>query len=59
VLLPVRLLFSAGELGDRADEFIVPALIVFAVWAVLWRLSVWYQRTRPPKSTGRGWFRRS
>lgn len=54
VLLPIRLLFAAGDVADRLDDLAWPALLVFAVWLVLWRASVAYERRkqaggRPPR----------
>ena len=59
ILLPIRLLFSAGEVSDRIDTFIWPALAIFVVWLILSRLSVEYQKRKPPpapKPRKRGFF---
>ena len=56
VILPVRLLFASGDLGDRADELAPIVLGVLVVWAALWRFSVWYahrKRLRHPVPPGR------
>lgn len=51
VLLPLRLLFSAGSLGDRLDDLLVPALAVFVAWVVLWQASLAYERRKKRRTT--------
>ncbi len=46
VVLPIRLLFSAGEVVDRLDEAVWPLLAVVAVWLVLRQLSLEYERRK-------------
>jgi asparagine N-glycosylation enzyme membrane subunit Stt3 len=61
ILLPIRLAFSAGEVADRLDTFVWPALAIFVVWLILTRLSVEYQKRKPPpapKRPARGLFGR-
>ena len=54
VLLPIRLLFSA-DLAERMDDIVWPALIVFVIWLIASRLSIEYQKRRPPPTPrGRG-----
>lgn len=53
ILLPLRLLFSAGDLVDRLDEFLLPGLGVATIWVILWWISTRYarrKRARPPTS---------
>lgn len=59
VVLPVRLLFSAGDLADRVDQLAWPALALFVVWVALWFISTRYERGKrarspsPPRPRGR------
>jgi hypothetical protein len=46
VLLPIRLLFSAGSLGEQLDDLVWPAVGVLVVWLVLWRASTTYYERR-------------
>ncbi len=53
ILLPLRLVFAAGDLADRADELVWPALAALAAWLLLRQASLVYERrkqaARPPK----------
>lgn len=51
VLLPLRLLFSAGSLSDRVDDLLLPALVLFVVWVVLWQGSLAYVRRKKGRAT--------
>jgi hypothetical protein len=60
VLIVGRLLLSIGSFGDRLDELIWPALLLFIVWVILWWISTSYaqrrdreKRVRRASSTGR------
>jgi hypothetical protein len=60
VLIGGRLLLSIGTFGDRLDELIWPALLLFIAWVVLWSISTNYaqrrdreKRIRRASSTGR------
>jgi hypothetical protein len=60
VLFGGRLLLSIGTFGDRLDELIWPALLLFIAWVVLWSISTNYaqrrdreKRIRRASSTGR------
>lgn len=46
VLLPVRLLLSAGQLADQLESLVWPALGLLCVWVVLWQASVRYERRK-------------
>jgi hypothetical protein len=60
VLIFGRLLLSIGSFGDKLDELIWPALLLFVVWVALWWVSTSYaqrrdreKRIRRASSTGR------
>lgn len=60
LLLPLRLLFAAGDLADRADNLVWPAFALLATWLVLWQASLAYERRRAsrppaPRAPGNGW----
>ena len=46
VIMPVRVALAAGNLGERAEELFVLAAGVLLGWAVLWRVSVWFERRK-------------
>jgi hypothetical protein len=46
VLLPLRLLFAAGSLAERADELVWPVFGVLVLWVVLWWVSTSYERRK-------------
>lgn len=51
VILPIRLLFSAGQVAAEVDQMIWPLIGVLVVWVVLWYVSTRYARrnqTRQP-----------
>ncbi len=52
IMLPIRLLFAAGEVADRLDQIVWPVLGMVAIWLVLRQVSLEYERrkqvTRPP-----------
>jgi hypothetical protein len=58
VLLPLRLLFAAGSLADRAEDLVWPLFLLGATWLVLWYASTRYERRhrdrpRQPLPSGR------
>lgn len=60
LLLPLRLLFAAGDLADRLDSLVWPAVGVLAIWLVLWQASLAYERRKAtrlpaPPAPGDGW----
>jgi hypothetical protein len=46
ILLPLRLLFSAGTVFEQLDELVWPALGILVVWVVLWWASTTYERRK-------------
>jgi hypothetical protein len=51
VLLPIRLVFAAGNLADRLEDLVWPVLGLLVVWVVLWLVSTSYeQRRRAPRA---------
>ena len=46
ILLPVRLLFSGGDLADRIENLVWPIVGVLVVWTILWWASTTYERRK-------------
>ena len=46
VLLPLRLLFAAGSLGDHLEDLVWPVFGVLVLWVVLWWVSTAYERRK-------------
>ena len=46
VLLPLRLLFSAGSLADHFEDLVWPAFGVLVLWVILWWVSTEYERRK-------------
>jgi hypothetical protein len=46
VLLPIRLVFAAGNLADRLEDLVWPAFGLLIVWVVLWWISTTYERRK-------------
>ena len=46
IILPVRLLFSAGELAERADDLVWPVFGLLVLWVIGWFVSTRYERRR-------------
>lgn len=46
VVLPIRLLFSAGDIVDRFDTLVWPVLIVLVLWLGLRQASLIYERRK-------------
>jgi hypothetical protein len=46
VLLFVRLLLSAGSLGDRWEDLVWPVFFMLIAWVILWWVSTTYAERR-------------
>jgi hypothetical protein len=51
VLLPIRLVFAAGNLADRLEDLVWPAFGLLIVWVVLWWISTSYEQRRGRRPT--------
>lgn len=54
VLLPIRLLFAAGDLSDRVGDLVGISAAVGAVWVVLWWISTRYERRKRARQAASG-----
>ena len=50
VLLFVRLLLSAGSLGDRWEDLVWPVFFMLIAWVILWWVSTTYAERRARSS---------
>ncbi len=46
VLMPLRLLFAVGDLSDRVDDLVWPAIGLLLAWLILTRVSQSYERRK-------------
>lgn len=59
VMLPLRLLFSAGDVTERVDDLIWPLFFLLLLWLPLWYWStrVEEQKARQPRQPKKWWMR--
>ena len=59
VMLPIRLLFSAGDLTERVDDLVWPLFFLLLLWLPLWYWStrVEEQKARQPRPLRKWWTR--